>query len=66
MVEKCFLRENTYKRSDKKNTNKKQFKILGKDVYVTPDEIFEAFVGIADDLAMNDDEYLQLIESSKM
>ena len=50
----------------KKKTNKKQFKILEKDVYVTPDEIFEAFVRIADDLTMNDDEYLQLIERSKM
>ena len=46
--------------------NKKQFKIVEKDVYVTPDEIFEAFVGIADDLTMNDDEYLQFIERSKM
>ena len=49
-----------------KKINKKQFKIVEKDVYVTPDEIFEAFVGIADDLTMNDDEYLQLIERSKM
>ena len=31
-------------------------------MYVTPDEIFEAFVRIADDLTMNDNEYLQLIE----
>ena len=52
-----FLRENNYKRSDKK-TNEKQFKILEKDVYVIPDEIFEAFVGIANDLTMNDDEYM--------
>ena len=27
-----------------------QFKILEKDKYVTPDQIFEGFVGIADDL----------------
>ena len=31
-------------------------------MYVTPDEIFETFVRIADDLTMNDNEYLQLIE----
>ena len=31
-----------------------------------PDQIFEAFVGIANDLTMRDDEYLQLIERSKM
>ena len=66
LMVKCFFRGNTYKRSDKKRTNKKQFKILEKDVYVTPDEIFEVFVGTANDLTMNDDEYLQLIERSKM
>ena len=49
-----------------KKPNKKQFKIVEKNVYVTPDKIFEAFVGIADDLTMNDDEYLQLIERPKM
>ena len=31
-----------------------------------PDKIFEAFVGIANDLKMNDREYLQLNERSKM
>ena len=61
---KWFLRENTTKDQIKK-TNKKQFKILEKDLYVKPDEIFEAFLGIADDLIMNDDEYLQLIKRSK-
>ena len=33
-----------------KKTNKKQFKILEKDKYATPDQIFEAFVGITNDL----------------
>ena len=49
-----------------KKTNKKQFKIQDKDEYVTPDQIFEVFVGIADGLTMNDDKYLQLNERSKM
>ena len=40
----------TYKKIRSKKTNKKQFKILEKDKYVTPDQIFEAFVGTADDL----------------
>lgn len=31
-------------------------------MYITPDKIFEAFVGIANDLKMNDHEYLQLTE----
>ena len=30
------------------------------------DQIFEASVGIGDDLTMNDDEYLQLVEHPKM
>ena len=55
----------TYKRSDKK-TNKRQFKILEKGKYVMPDQIFEAFVRITNDLTMNDDEYLQIIERLKM
>ena len=55
----------TCKRSDKKQ-NKKQFKILEKGKYVMPDQIFEAFVRITDDLTMNDDEYLQIIERLKM
>ena len=33
-----------------KKTNKKQFKILEKDKYVRPDQMFEAFAGTADDL----------------
>ena len=34
-------------------TNKKQFKILEKGKYVTQNQIFEGFLGISDDLAMN-------------
>ena len=33
-----------------KKTKKKQFETLEKEKYVTPDQIFEAFVGTADDL----------------
>ena len=45
---------------------KKEFRILEKGKYVMPDQMAEAFVGIADDLTINDDEYLQLIERLKM
>ena len=62
----CHKLLHTYKRSDQKQTNKKQFKILEKGKYVTPNQILEAFVEIGDDLTMNDDEYLQLIEHAKM
>ena len=60
----CFSRYLQKVRSNK--TNKKQFSIIEKGKYVMPNQIFEAFVGIADDLTMRDDEYLQLIERSKM
>ena len=33
-----------------KENKKKQFETLEKEKYVTPDQIFEAFVGTADDL----------------
>ena len=62
----CHALIHTYKRSDKKKKKKNQFKILEKGKYVTPDQIFEAFVGIDDDLTMNDDVYLQVIERSKI
>ena len=50
----------TYKKIRSKKTNKKQFKILEKDKYVTPDQIFEAFWGISHDLTINDGEKLLL------
>ena len=50
----CFA--HTLQKVRSKKTNKKQFKILEKDKYVTPDQIFEAFWGISDDLTINDDE----------
>ena len=63
----CHALFSTYRQKVRsKKTNKNQFKILEKDKYVTPDQIFEAFVEIADDLTMHDDEYHQLIERSKM
>ena len=62
----CHRLLHTYERSDQKQTKKKQFKILEKGKYVTPNQILEAFVEIGDDLTMNDDEYLQLIEHTKM
>ena len=49
-----------------KKWSKKQLKILEKGKYVMPDQIFEAFVGIGNDLTMNNDKYLQPIERSKM
>ena len=46
-----------------KENKQKAVQKSGKCKYVTPDQIF---VGIADDVTMNYDAYLQLIERSKM
>ena len=45
-----------------KNINIKNFSILNYDVYLTPDEIFEPFVEIPNDLTMNSDAYLKLLK----
>ena len=51
----CHALFNTYlQKVRSKKKNKKQFTILEKGKYVTTDQIFEAFVGIADDLTMNE------------
>ena len=53
-------------KGQRRKANKKQFKILEKGKYVTPNQIFEGFVGITDGQTMNDDKYHQIIERSKM
>ena len=57
----CYLKGFYLQKSRSKNTNIK-FSILNYDLYLTPDEIFEPFVEISDDLTMNSDAYLKLLE----
>ena len=47
-------------KSRSKFPSKKQFTILDFDVYVSPDEVFEPFVGIDTDLRMDINEYIEL------
>ena len=42
--------------------NKKQFKLVESPVLIQPDESFEHFIDINDDLSMENDAYLQLVE----
>ena len=49
-----------------RKSNKKQFQLINRDVFVTPDEVFEAFIGFDDELAMDNTEYLLLIEQSRI
>ena len=39
---------------------------MNSDVFVTPDEVFEAFIGSDDQLAIDNNEYLHLIEHSRI
>ena len=36
--------------------------MINYDVYLTPDEVFEPFVKISNDLTVNNDAYLKLLE----
>ena len=49
-----------------RKSNRKQFQSINRDVFVIPDEVFEAFIGSDDELAMDNNEYLHLIEQSRV
>ena len=38
--------------------------MINGDVFVTPDEVFEVFIGFDDELGIDNNEHLHLIESS--
>ena len=57
----CYLKGFYLQNSRSKNINIKKFSILNY-VYLNPDEIFESFVEISNDLTMNRDAYLKLLE----
>ena len=57
-----FLKGKYLQKTRSRNINRKQFKYVEEDVYLTPDEIFEAFVEIDESLSISNDIYLQLIE----
>ena len=46
-------------------SSKKHFQLINRDI-VTPDEVFEAFVGFDDELSIDNNEYLHLIEQSRI
>ena len=49
-----------------RKSNKKQFQMIDRDLFVSPDEVFEAFIGFDDELTMDNNEYLLLIEQSRI
>ena len=46
-------------------SSKKHFQLINRNI-VTPDEVFEAFVGFDDELSIDNSEYLHLIEQSRI
>ena len=59
------LRENCLKVLRSKNILLKKFQILNYEVLIPPDEVFETFVEVADDLTMSCRSYLALKEHAK-
>ena len=60
-----YLRENYLKVVRLKNMLLKKFEILNFEVLIPPDEIFETFAEVADDLTMSCRSYLALKERAK-
>ena len=49
-----------------RKSNKKQFQLINNDVFVTPDKIFEVFIGFDDELTIDNNEYLHSFEHSRI
>ena len=60
-----YLRGNYLKVVRSKNMLLKKFEILNFEVLIPPDEVFETFAAVADDLTMNCRSYLALKERAK-
>ena len=45
----------------KKKKSNKQFRIIGKDVIISPEEVFKTFIDLEEDLTMAVDYYLALV-----
>ena len=61
-----YFRGKYLQKVQSRKSNKKQFQLMNSDVFVTPDEVFEAFIGFDDQLAIDNNEYLHLIEHSRI
>ena len=52
---------NMSRKYNRKILNKTQFQLINKYVFAALDEVFEALVGIADDLTIDNDVYIRLV-----
>ena len=64
--EEKYFRGKYLQKVRSRKSNKNQVQLINSDVFVTPDEVFEAFIGSDDELAIDNNEYLHLIEHSRI
>ena len=65
MEEELYFRGNFLRQVRSKKISNKQFKIIEKDVIISPEEVFETFIDAQEDLTMTVDYYLALVGRAK-
>ena len=65
MEGKLYFRGNYLQLVRSKKISNKQFKIIEKDVIISPEEVFETFIDVQEDLTMAVDYYLALVGRAK-
>ena len=60
-----YFRGNYIQLIKSKKISNKQFKIIEKDVIISPEEVFETFIDVQEDLTMVVDYYLALEKRAK-
>ena len=64
--EEKYFRGKDLQKVRSRKSNKKSFQLINRDVFVAPDEVFEAFIGFDDELLIDNNEYLHLLEQSRI
>ena len=65
MKGELYFRGNYLQLVRSKKMSNKQFKIIEKDVIISPEEVFETFIDVQEDLTMAVDSYLALVGQAK-
>ena len=65
MERELYFRGNYLQLVWSKKISNKQFKIIEKDVTISPEEVFETFTDVQEDLTMVVDYYLTLVGQAK-
>ena len=60
LPDELYFKRNYLVKTRCKNINKRKFRILDDPVLVTPDEIFDYFIDVEEDLTMEADLYTEL------